>query len=104
MTECLKLLHQQCRIADFPEVGSPTLPGRGGGRRQHTILPNFPKNCMKLKEFGRGERGWGAHPSHPLRSAIKMRFDSFESKSLNFRNTFFRCYLVNKRQNEAIFT
>ena len=20
--------------------------------RQHTILPNFPKNCMKLKEFG----------------------------------------------------
>ena len=30
---------------------------RGGdanspGGRQHTILPNFPKNCMKLKEFG----------------------------------------------------
>ena len=23
-----------------------------GGGRQHTILPNFPKNCMKLKEFG----------------------------------------------------
>ena len=22
------------------------------GGRQHTILPNFPKNCMKLKEFG----------------------------------------------------
>ena len=21
---------------------------------QHTILRNFPKNCMKLKEFGRG--------------------------------------------------
>ena len=21
------------------------------GGRQHTILPNFPKNCMKLKEF-----------------------------------------------------
>ena len=20
--------------------------------RQHTILPNSPKNCMKLKEFG----------------------------------------------------
>ena len=24
-----------------------------GGRLQHTILSNFPKNCMKLKEFGR---------------------------------------------------
>ena len=22
------------------------------GRCQHTILPNFPQNCMKLKEFG----------------------------------------------------
>ena len=25
-------------------------PSRGGGY-QHTILPNLPKNCMKLKEF-----------------------------------------------------
>ena len=31
---------------------------RGG--RQHTILPNFPKNCMKLKEFG--PPGGGARP------------------------------------------
>ena len=31
------------------------------------------------------------------------RFDSFEAKSLDFRNTFFRSYLVNTRQNEAIF-
>ena len=30
-------------------------PPRGG--REHTILPNSPKNCMKLKEFGR--RGGG---------------------------------------------
>ena len=33
---------------------------------QHTILPNFPKNCMKLKEF------WppgGASLAPPLRSA-----------------------------------
>ena len=37
----------QWRIQDFPEEGAPTLGGR-----QHTILPNFPKNCMKLKEFG----------------------------------------------------
>ena len=27
------------------------LPGGGGGR-QHTNLSNFPKNCMKSKEFG----------------------------------------------------
>ena len=38
----------QWRIQDFPEEGAATLQGG----RQHTILPNFPKNCMKLKEFG----------------------------------------------------
>ena len=32
----------------FPRGGAPTIQGR----RQHTSLPNFPKNCMKLKEFG----------------------------------------------------
>ena len=33
---------------------------------QHTILPNFPKNCIKLKEFGPR----GTHASRgPLRSA-----------------------------------
>ena len=40
----------------FPPGGAPT--PQGG--RQHTILPKFPKNCMKLKEFGPG--GGGAHP------------------------------------------
>ena len=43
-------------IQDFPEEGAPTLQGG----RQHTILPNFPKNCMKLKEFG--PPGGGARP------------------------------------------
>ena len=35
-------------VADpgFPE-GAPTPWGR-----QHTILPKFPENCMKSKEFG----------------------------------------------------
>ena len=37
------------------------LPGGWGWGRQHTILPNFPKNCMKLKEFG-----------PPLRSATAL--------------------------------
>ena len=35
--------------------GSRISPRRGRqlpGGRQHTILPIFPKNCMKLKEFG----------------------------------------------------
>ena len=37
-------------------VADPGFPRGGGanspGGRQHTILPNFPKNCIKLKEFG----------------------------------------------------
>ena len=35
-----------------------------GGTRQHMILPNFPKNCMKFKEFGFG--GGGRHVSKIL--------------------------------------
>ena len=35
-----------------PRRGRQLSGGGGGGGRQHTILPNFPKNCMKLKEFG----------------------------------------------------
>ena len=41
-------------------MADPGFP-RGGGR-QHTILPNFPKNCMKLKEFGPPGGGGGARP------------------------------------------
>ena len=52
-------LCSQWRIQDFPEEGAPTPRGC-----QHTILPNFPKNCMKLKEFG--PPGRGARPSPPL--------------------------------------
>ena len=37
-----------CRIS--PKGGAPT--PRWGGGYQHTTLPNFLKNCMKLKEFG----------------------------------------------------
>ena len=37
-------------VADlgFPQGGGANSPGG----RQHTILPIFPENCMKLKEFG----------------------------------------------------
>ena len=37
----------------FPRGGGANSPGG----RQHTILLNFPKNCMKLKEFGPGGGG-----------------------------------------------
>ena len=51
-------------------VADPGFP-RGGGAnsprgRQHTILPNFPKNCMKLKEFGPEGGGGGASLPPPL--------------------------------------
>ena len=48
-------------VADpgFPQGGGANSPGG----RQHTILPYFPKNCMKLKEFW--PRGGGTHPSRP---------------------------------------
>ena len=45
-------------MQDFPEVGHNPMRGR-----EHTILPNFPKNCMKFKEFG--YRGLDVHPSPP---------------------------------------
>ena len=48
----------QWRIQDFPELGASTLQGEGA--------PNFPKNCMKLKEFG---PPGGRVPRVPLRSA-----------------------------------
>ena len=49
-------------VADpgFPRGGGANSPGGGG--RQHTILPKFPKNCMKLKEFG---PPGGARPLRP---------------------------------------
>ena len=50
--------YDQDSVADlgFPRGGGANSPGG----RQHTILPKFPKNCMKLKEFG--PPGGGARP------------------------------------------
>ena len=52
-------------------VADPGFPRGGGanspGGRQHTILPYFPENCMKLKEFG--PPGGARVPRTPLRSA-----------------------------------
>ena len=43
-----------------------------GGGRQHTILPKFPKNCMKLKEFG--PPGGHASPAPPLDQPLFLIF------------------------------
>ena len=54
----------------FPRGGG-TKSGGGGGECQHTILPKFPENSMKSKEFGRqwgGGRG-GRVPRAPPKSA-----------------------------------
>ena len=58
--------HMQWQIQDFPKVGVPTLQGGC----QHTILSNFPKNCMKLNEFGPlvGCASLTPYPLPPLRS------------------------------------
>ena len=52
--------HDTVTDPGFPQGGGVN-PPRGG--REHAILPNSPKNCMKLKEFGR--RGGGVRPSRP---------------------------------------
>ena len=59
-------MHSCCQIRWIRPVVDPGFPRGWGanfpGGRQHTILPNVPKNCMKLKEFR--PRG-GTHPSRP---------------------------------------
>ena len=58
-------------------VADPGFPRGGGanssGGRQHMILPNFPKNCMKLKEF----EPRGGVPRAPLRSATDKTIQIF---------------------------
>ena len=52
----------------FLRGGAPT--PKGGG--QHTILPKFPENCMKLKEFG----PQGVVPVPPLDPPMQATFIS----------------------------
>ena len=58
-------------VQGFPRGGGTNPPGG----RQHTILPNFPKKCMKLKEFGPpGERESLTPPlDPPLQTVILTR-------------------------------
>ena len=46
-------------------------PPRGG--REHTILPNSPKNCMKLKEFGCRGGGGACVPHAPLDPPLEWK-------------------------------
>ena len=62
-------------------------PRRGrqlpGGARQHTILPKFPKNCMKLKEFG--HPGGRASLASPLRSATAIIRPNFPENYMKIK-------------------
>ena len=57
----------QRRIQDFPSGGA-----NSPGGRQYTILPNFPENCMKLKEFGRPGGHEGLAPPPPLNPPLGL--------------------------------
>ena len=62
---------RRARLINASGGGSRISPRWGRqlpGGRQYTILPNFPKNCMKLKEFG--PRG---RPRAPLDPATGKR-------------------------------
>ena len=66
-------INSQFRLIIYysPSSGGSRISPRWGRQpsgvgHQHRILPNFPKNCMKLKEFG--ARGPSLSPP-PLRSA-----------------------------------
>ena len=69
-------------------VADPGFPRGGGanspGGRQHMILPIFPENCMKLKEFGPpgGARPKCYYEDPPLEifSFIPQEFKCNESK------------------------
>ena len=65
---------------DFPEVGTRTL--RNGGR-QHSILPNFLKNCMKLKEFGPGGHRKFYYVDPPLAWSVIYKFSVDKVKYWN---------------------
>ena len=87
--------HFQWRIQDFPEVGTPTLQGPWG--RQHMILPEFSKNCMKLKEFGPRGRGGGCPSRLPLISA-----NDFLNLITYFYGSIFYRYALSKQWEQSV--
>ena len=61
---CQNKVHLQQWIQNFPREGA-----NSPGGCQHMILPNFPENCMKSKEFG---HPGGVCPLHPSKSATDL--------------------------------
>ena len=52
-------------------MADPGFPrGEGGGGAPTYDLPNFPQNCLKLKEFGL-QGGGGCVPRDPLDPPVK---------------------------------
>ena len=63
--------HYQQAVADpgFPKGGGTNPPGG----HQHTIVANFPKNCMKSKEF----EPQGVHASHALFRSANDKYNQW---------------------------
>ena len=80
-------------------MGAPT--PQGG--RQHMILPKFPKNYMKLKEFGPPGGGGATHPKFyyvdlplPSLSRVNVLENLFLFKLLIKRELYkkFECIII----------
>ena len=68
MTGITKTLYSPVADSGIPPGGIANCPGRGGGWRQHTILPNFPENCMTIEKIWSPRRA-GARDERPPQSA-----------------------------------
>ena len=65
-----------------PRLGAPSLQVG----RQHTILPNFPKSCMKLKKFGSQGRPKCYYVDPPLDMMIQFKLlQEFRKRSIGFK-------------------
>ena len=76
-------LHKDANISGGSRI-SPSWGRQLSRGSQDMILPNFPNNCMKLKEFG-PSGGWSVPRATPLNIG---NFGSFEKTTLcGFRAT-----------------
>ena len=68
------VMTDQERIQDSPVGGGAKPMGRGC---QHTNLPDFPKNCMKLKKFWSGGGEGASLTSLGSATADSLKFLKF---------------------------
>ena len=94
----------------FPRGGAPTPWGR-----QHTILPKFPKNCMKLKEFVPCDPthlvpplrwGWTEPPPPPETRSTSRWYASYWNAFtfLQYFSRFIFSYFMNKGNSSENFS